>query len=292
MSKISVRDLIAQFEKMFKEHWAYVPNKADKGAVDCSGAFVWAYKQFGKSIAHGSNAIARNYCGDLLPISAAAPGMAAFKYRPPGHKLWKLPQKYRNHPDQNDYYHIGLVDNSGKYVLNAQSSETGFVKTKLSAWGKVAYLNAIDYEEQEVLPMRKMMVTCPPGETVRLRAKPDASATTLVKIPSGTMVEGTSYNASWWNVSYGDKRGYMMAGFLAPMSESVATSTDLPATGSQTAQNALQTASTLVNGNLLTPTVEAPQSTLERVSVSLDKNVAYTLYFALKTAIEGGDSIG
>lgn len=41
--------------------WAYVWGSAKAGAVDCSGAFVYAMKKYGLSIFHGSNTIWRNY---------------------------------------------------------------------------------------------------------------------------------------------------------------------------------------------------------------------------------------
>ena len=50
MSKIPVNELISCFERMRDEHWDYCLNSAREGCVDCSGAFVWAYKQFGNSV--------------------------------------------------------------------------------------------------------------------------------------------------------------------------------------------------------------------------------------------------
>lgn len=78
MTKIPASSLIDLFERMYVERWSYVLGSAKTGEVDCSGAFVWAYKQFDLSIAHGSNAIARSYVEGLLPVSEARPGMAAF----------------------------------------------------------------------------------------------------------------------------------------------------------------------------------------------------------------------
>lgn len=239
MEKIKAADLIDVFVRMYKEHWSYILGFAREGCVDCSGAFVWAFRLFHKTIAHGSNAIARKHCGELLPISEAAPGMAAFKYRPPGHSSWALPSKYKSDTDQNDYYHIGLVDSTGKYVLNAQSASAGFTRTRISAWGKVAYLNAVEYNSQdrkENQSMQTMVVNCPDGETVRLRAKPSKNSDTLAKVPSGAVVQGQDYDLEWSRVDWNGKSGYMMDQYLtpiAPTSESfptppVATATDLP----------------------------------------------------------------
>ena len=82
-SKIPVTTLIADFQLMKSQHWAYREGAAQSGEVDCSGAFVWAYRQHGISIYHGSNRMARVEVAALIPINVAnvVPGMAAFKHR-------------------------------------------------------------------------------------------------------------------------------------------------------------------------------------------------------------------
>lgn len=236
MALIPCADIIVLFQRMYREHWRYEWGAAETGCVDCSGAFVWAYRQFGKSIAHGSNSIARNYCEALQPISAAVPGMAAFKLHRPGQDGYNLPDKYRDSPDQNDYYHIGLVDASCEYVLNAQSVKAGFTRTKLSKWGAVGYLKAVAYTKEDQ-PMQTMMVNCPDGETVRLREKPSTNAATLSKVPSGAIVQGADYDLEWSRVDYDGRNGYMMNKYLIPVpAHTVTTPTDLapvtlPATG-------------------------------------------------------------
>lgn len=227
MARIPVHDLIALFQRMYNEHWRYVWGGAESGCVDCSGAFVWAFHQFGKSIAHGSNSIARIYCEALQPISAAAPGMAAFKLHRPSQDGYNLPDKYRDSPDQNDYYHIGLVDETGKYVLNAQSTSAGFTRTKISKWGAVGFLKAVAYTKEDQ-PMQTMMVNCPDGETVRLREKPSTNAATICKVPSGDIVQGADYDLEWSRVDYDGRSGFMMNKYLMHVpAQPVTTPTDL-----------------------------------------------------------------
>lgn len=215
--KIPVNDLIPKFRRMYEEHWPYVWGAAREGCVDCSGAFVWAYKQFGKSITHGSNAIARSYIKELLPVSKARPGMAAFKKRKPGDKWYDLPAKYREggagcNGDLNDYYHIGLVDETGQYVLNAQSEDAGFTRTPISKWANVGYLNAVEYEE--VRPMETYVVTADNGLPVRVRDNPNGN--TIARLKVGTKVQaGEEDSAGWREVRFGNNEtGYMMAKFL------------------------------------------------------------------------------
>lgn len=218
MVKIPVNDLIALFQRMYKEHWRYIWGKAEEGCVDCSGAFVYAYSRFKKTIAHGSNTIARNAVVKLLPISQAQPGMAAFKIREPGDPKYALPAKFRKggsayNGDLNDYYHIGLVDEGGKYVLNAQGENAGFTRTKISLWGAVGYLKAVDYQKGE-MPMQTMIVKAENGQPVKVREAPSTNAAILTRLNVGTRVEAGEDTNGWREIVFGDSGGYMMSKFL------------------------------------------------------------------------------
>ena len=217
---IPAADLIAVFEQMYREHWPYEWGAARKGCVDCSGAFVYAYKTFGQSIAHGSNNIARNYVSSLQGIEHAEPGMAAFKFRTPGQAGYDLPARYADSSDKRDFYHIGLVDSSGRYVLNAKSVKSGFSRDLIEKWHAVGRLKAVEYGS--VIPVSKttMIVSCTPGEKVRLRAVPSTSGSTLTQIPNGTTVLAGDAEDGWRPVQYGSKQGYMMDKFLRPMTPS------------------------------------------------------------------------
>lgn len=233
---IPVSLLIEDFQWMYRQHWAYEWGKAETGCVDCSGAFVYAYRKYKNTIAHGSNSIARKHCGALRPISEAQPGWAAFKLHRPGEKDYNLPKKFAGHPDQNDYYHIGLVDLDGKHVLNAQSVKAGFTRTKLSAWGMVAPLNAVIYPNnpsaKERETMETMTIVAENGGTVNVRREPRTSSEKLASLKVGTQVQAEPEKDGWRKITYsGGKTGYMMAEFLEPAqvtpAPTVATATDL-----------------------------------------------------------------
>lgn len=116
-------DLLDLFERMARENWAYAWGAAREGCVDCSGAFVYAYRQLDSSvyIAHGSNSILRQSMGTLLPMSAARPGYAAVKVRAwDGEEIGN--RWYGQEP--GDCYHIGLVGRDGK-ILNAKGTGAG-----------------------------------------------------------------------------------------------------------------------------------------------------------------------
>lgn len=221
MGSIPVDGIIKIFQQMYREHWPYEWGAAHEGCVDCSGAFVYAYQQYHHSIAHGSNSIARSYVVELLPISKAAPGMAAFKFYRPGEKGYNLPAKYQrggkaHNGDLNDYHHIGLVDADPRYCLNAQSSKTGFVRSKLSeanGWNACGYLQAVDYQT-EGKPMEKMIVTAPNGKKVRVRSAPGKTAPIIDYLECGTQVSAETELNGWRKIECPQVSGYMAAEFL------------------------------------------------------------------------------
>ena len=193
---------------MYREKWKYGWGHAEKGCVDCSGAFVYAYRQLGQSIDHGSNTIARKHVVELLPIREARPGMAAFRIRRPGDKGYALPARYRYHRDTDDYYHIGLVDADGKHVLSAQSVRAGFTRTPLSGWGCAARLVKVEYEESA---LREMTVTSENGLPVRVRKTPSKQGAVITKLKVGTPVLAGEEKNGWREIAFGGGGGWMMS---------------------------------------------------------------------------------
>ena len=231
---------------MYNDRWGYIPGSSgqlwtqaaqDKKAAtdsgvakhgqqwvghrvaDCSGAFVYSYRQRGLSIYHGSNRIAREYVVQLLPPSYAQPGMAAFKVYNPGDKYYALPGEYKPggrhyNGDLNDYYHIGLVDDNPAYVINAQSTRTGVARSKLSnGWDCVAWLKAVQYDEGSRETMQRQVI----GGKLNLREKPDTNSNRIAQIPDGAIVTVDEYGDKWCRVEYNGQQGYAVTQFLAPV---------------------------------------------------------------------------
>ena len=211
--KIKANELITLFKKMYKEHWSYIWGSAKKGCVDCSGAFVYAYKQFDLKIYHGSNSIARNYVGELQPISNAKAGWAAFKWKKNG-----APSKYTD--GKGNFYHIGLVDETGKYVLNAKSTSAGFSKDPIGSWHYVAPLKAVDYTEidsntttevEDVGVLCQAIVNTKSGS---LNFRDTPNGTKIGTIPKGAIVDVLNNSGEWWNVRYNNIIGYVSKHYL------------------------------------------------------------------------------
>ena len=210
--KIKVNDIINLFKKMYQEHWSYIWGSAKTGCVDCSGAFVYAYKQLnGSYIYHGSNKIAREYVGELQPISNAKAGWAAFKWKKDG-----APDSYTD--GKGNFYHIGLVDETGKYVLHAKGTNSGFCRDKISTWHYVAPLNEVDYnntttEETNADVLYKAKVITESG-SLNLRIK--ANGAIICTIPRNTTIDVLNDdNNDWWKVRYNGKVGYVSTKYLS-----------------------------------------------------------------------------
>lgn len=226
MKQIPYTALLENFHRMLRERWQYVWGAAETGRVDCAGAFVWAYRRAGIPLYHGSNRMARSEAAALLPPDRAKPGMLAFKRRTPSEKGYALPKDYlpggsRCSGDLNDYYHVGLVDSDPRYVLNAQSTKTGFVRSPLSqGWDAVACGIHIDMEGEILMEeLRLATVVAPSGSTVNLRAKPRSDASLIRRIPVGATVTVSGTSGEWSAVTHGNSSGYMLTCFVRTQSD-------------------------------------------------------------------------
>lgn len=225
---VTAADLISVFQQMYAEHWRYEWGHSEKGCVDCSGAFCYAFRLFGISYPNGSNAIARRFTvGGLLPISQAEPGMAAFKAKEPGEKGYDLPEKYRAggsayNGDLRDYYHIGLVDADADFVLNAKGTSYGFSRDRLkgNGWDFVARLKDVDYGGQEMEQARVVLPTGATGSTVNMRRVPSRTSDIIARVPVGAEVQVTGDSGQWCQVEYNGKGGYMMSNYLEYLGQS------------------------------------------------------------------------
>ena len=106
--------------------------------ADCSGLFVWAFKQLGGSIYHGSNSIYDRYCSEKGKITddirkTMLPGTAVFVCKPSGNKS-----------------HIGLYAGNGK-VIEEKGTEAGCCVSNVTdgKWTYYGLLKGIEYTAQD-----------------------------------------------------------------------------------------------------------------------------------------------
>lgn len=231
--------LIRKFNEIIG--WPYAsPGTNDENGIDCSGAFVRAYRAAGKNIYHGSNRIERVYCHDCFDLHGSASGlkegMAIFKYREPNEDGYGLPQDYRAggkyyNGDERDYTHIGLVTSVKPLGITNATSPVARVDTKIGSgihsWRRAGYLKAVIYNAAETggsensmsaLVGKTCKVVVESGSTVNLRDKPDGDL--VVRIPAGALVLCSADTGTWASIRWDDTStgktyaGYMMSRFL------------------------------------------------------------------------------
>lgn len=229
MSKINRNKLIASFEEIIG--WPYEsPGSNDRNGIDCSGAFVRAYRQQGVSIYHGSNTIFRKHCSATGKINSAAdllPGMALFKRRDDGGE----PSKYRGDGNGN-LYHIGLVCSVNPLKIIHATTPCAKADSKIGNWSYWGKLSDVDYGGTvDDTPMpdsdtanpdsagtgyETATVTSDNGLPVKMRDKPDKGCKLYWEIPVGTQVRVIERDnlSGWHKIRHDGRSGYMQSKYL------------------------------------------------------------------------------
>ena len=169
---ITANDLVSKFRQALEDNWGYIwgtsgvkwtaakqkqleqTTDSDRAVsrqygskwighyvADCSGLFVWAFKQLGSQMYHGSNTMYLKWCnakGELKKGARAdggilKPGCAVF--------VW----------NGKNYSHVGLYVGDGT-VIEAAGTKQGVITSKVSAtkwthWGElkdVSFDGAVD----------------------------------------------------------------------------------------------------------------------------------------------------
>ncbi len=222
-------DLAASFEEILGWPYASPGVTGDAGeqlGIDCSGAFVRAFRKHGAVIAHGSNTIFRKYCTETGRIEgngqSLALGMAVFKRRDDGGE----PAAYRG-DGQGNLYHIGLVTRAWPLRIVHATPPVAKADTKLGNWAYYGRLKEVEYDGgrdermEEKEPGEQAVVVSPDGNPVKLRPTPSVERPYLAKIPAGVWVRVRQQARAedgevWAQVEAQGKTGYMMARFLEP----------------------------------------------------------------------------
>lgn len=215
---------IAQVEAIAQASPVYrLGGDGSDGTCDCIGLVIGAIRRAGGSWTgtHGSNYAARYEMRELLPVTDAGElnlGEAVYKARTPGQAGYALPERYKNDPDQRDYYHVGVVTAVEPLEIT-HCTGPGIVRdTKLGKWTYRGRLKKVDYDgtSQEVGTMvQTATVVADSGSTVKMRSKPSTSDGLYWEVPVGASVQMVEISNGWAKVRYSDKTGYMMAKFLS-----------------------------------------------------------------------------
>lgn len=191
------------------------------GACDCIGLIIGAIRRAGGSWTgiHGSNYAARYEMRELLPVMDAGElnlGEVVYKARMPGEVGYALPERYKNDPDQRDYYHVGVVTATSPLEITHCTSPGIVRDTKLGKWTYRGRLEKVDYDGTEVVEtmVQTATVVADSGSKVKMRSKPSTSDGLYWEVPVGALVQVAEVSGEWAKVRYGDRTGYMMAKFL------------------------------------------------------------------------------
>ncbi len=207
---------IAQSNPSYKEG-----RDGSDGACDCIGLIIGAIRRAGGSWTgiHGSNYSARYEMRELLPVMDAGelnPGDAVYKAKMPGEAGYALPERYKNDPDQRDYYHVGVVTAVEPLEIT-HCTGPGIVRdTKLGRWTYRGRLEKVDYDGTEVVEtmVQTATVVADSGDDVKMRSTPSQTDGLYWKVPVGDKVQVAYVEGEWAKVRHQGRTGYMMVEYL------------------------------------------------------------------------------
>lgn len=217
---ISVAAFLSAIQGIASERPTYRNGgSAADGTCDCIGLIIGAIRRAGGkwSGTHGSNYAARNMMQSMdAPLEL---GGIVYKARGPDDAKYSLPATYAGHPDQRDYYHVGVVTSVNPLKITHCTSWSGGsgikIDTVIGKWKHGGRLKLVSYDigniEDKTMTAK---VYARSGSTVRMRVKPDKKAIAIDNVPVGAQVSVLDKRDDWWQVSYNGKTGWMMAEFL------------------------------------------------------------------------------
>ena len=201
---------------------------ATDGTCDCIGLVIGALARCGYKWPglHGSNWAARNACvrlRNIVSTKSLARGDLVFKAYDQFDQAYDLPSRYKTDKDPNDYYHVGVVYSTDPLIIihctTGKHGKDVIRDAGGTKWTHVATLKYIsatpDPDEGAETQLTDMIVTCTPGQTVRLRRTASSSGAVIERIANGELVRAApSASPGWHLVTHGEHSGYMMSAFL------------------------------------------------------------------------------
>ena len=198
------------------------------GQCDCIGLIIGAIRRAGGEWkgTHGSNYAARNEMQTLESPPRLEVGAAVYKYHEPGEAGWNLPAAYANHPDQRDYYHVGVVISVSPLKIAHCTSWSGGsgikIDTVIGKWRRGGRLKKVGYADapEPGEPPKEGddtvigYINLPATSNVFHRISPNKSSAWFGRINGGEAVDVVSINNGWARVRWGGHDGYVMSKFV------------------------------------------------------------------------------
>ena len=208
-------------EEIAKEKPAYrLGGDGSDGTCDCIGLGIGAMRRGGIPYngLHGTNWAARHEAVELWNVQSAEQlriGDTLLKAREPGDPRWNLPERYRDDPDQRDYYHAGIVTSIYPLRITHMTSPTAKVDTTLGAW-RYGFLFRQLQEGEEVMQeetqaiCRAVVIT--KDDPLRIRRAPETGEV-IGHAPIGATVDVLD-DGEWAKIRYQGIIGYASRAFL------------------------------------------------------------------------------
>lgn len=185
-----------------------------KRVADCSGLFVWAFKQLGGYMYHGSNTMFKKY--------STSKGKLEKGKRDDGEQL-KIGSAVYKYSASDGYHHVGLYTGNDT-VIQAKGTYYGVVTSNISEWDCWSELIGVNYdcndEDEKEKILMKAKVTTTSG-SLNLRKEKSTSSQKICSIPNGSIVDVYDNSGDWWRIEYELDQGYAMAKYLTLQSEAV-----------------------------------------------------------------------
>lgn len=204
------------------------------GYCDCIGLIIGAIRRAGGTWGktHGSNYAARNEMVSMRKVTGAnmavESGELVYRFKAPHEAGWKLPDTYKNHPDQNDYNHVGVIVSTNPMTIYdctsvpSQKIDGIRIAHNLAAWHRVGKTKRVDYSAGGgvVNPdftgekkLARLVVTS--GSTVNLRKGPGTDTAPIRAVPITEPIYVYRDNGTWAAVEDSrQNQGYMMSQFI------------------------------------------------------------------------------
>lgn len=218
MAIVKASDLLQDFQLMADEKWKYIAGAHRKGAVDCSGAFYYAYELHGGYMYHGSNTMWRKYTttkGKIGEIDLV-PGMAVFKYR-----AWTASQSSHGwyDTDVGDVYHVGMYMGNG-LVVEAKGTKYGVVTSKVETWHLAALLIDTEYDVNEgeapiASPFESFIgIVAVNSGYLNLRSGPSTLKSSIAKVYNNDTLLVVAEHGAWYEIDYNGKTLYASKSYI------------------------------------------------------------------------------
>ena len=177
-----------------------------KIVYDCAGLVAKAFNQVGIKPYTGATKTWNNLAFDKKgPVSQMPRDKVAILYK----------------GDGNEMSHTGIYIKNNRFV-HAKGTDYGVLEESMSAypWTHFGIPTGL-YTKDDIGPDPtpknypfKGKVIASSGSTVNLRNKPSKSGSILKQVKLGEIVTVTGEESGWYNVIYGDLKGYMMMEFI------------------------------------------------------------------------------